>query len=127
MVVLGGRALSLAPFLSPSHRVLADGSSDSRGVPLSRPPPIRENEPEGERGAVQVGAAEQLSLAWGVWVRVWGVHFIIEMIRWTGLVPWKIAFPFPGSLASAFLGCVHVGAAKRLSQECGASGLESGV
>ena len=26
------------------------------------------------------------------------VHFIIEIIRWTGLAPWGFGFPFPGSL-----------------------------
>ena len=26
------------------------------------------------------------------------------MIRWTGLAPWEFEFPFPGSLASTFLG-----------------------
>jgi len=31
------------------------------------------------------------------------VHFIIVMIRWTGLAPWEFEFPFPGSLASTFL------------------------
>jgi len=30
------------------------------------------------------------------------IHFIIEMIRWTGLAPWEFKFPFPGSLASTF-------------------------
>ena len=30
-------------------------------------------------------------------------HFIIEMIRWTGLAPWEFEFPFPGSLTSTFL------------------------
>ena len=25
------------------------------------------------------------------------------MIRWTGLAPWEIEFPFPGSLTSTFL------------------------
>ena len=25
-------------------------------------------------------------------------HFIIVMIRWTGLAPWEFGFPFPGSL-----------------------------
>ena len=25
------------------------------------------------------------------------VHFIIVMIRWTGLAPWEFEFPFPGS------------------------------
>ena len=32
------------------------------------------------------------------------IHFIIVMIRWTGLVPWEFEFPFPGSLTSTFLG-----------------------
>jgi len=31
------------------------------------------------------------------------IHFIIEMIRCTGLAPWEFEFPFPGSLTSAFL------------------------
>ena len=28
------------------------------------------------------------------------IHFIIVMIRWTGLAPWAFEFPFPGSLTS---------------------------
>jgi len=31
------------------------------------------------------------------------IHFIIVMIRWTGLAPWEFAFPLPGSLTSTFL------------------------
>ena len=31
------------------------------------------------------------------------IHFIIVMIRWTGLAPCAFEFPFPGSLASTFL------------------------
>jgi len=31
------------------------------------------------------------------------IHFIIVMIRWTGLAPWEFEFPFPGSLISSFL------------------------
>jgi len=31
------------------------------------------------------------------------VHFIIVMIRWTGLAPWEFEFPFQGSLTSTFL------------------------
>ena len=31
------------------------------------------------------------------------IHFIIVMIRWTGLAPWGIEFPFPGSLTSIYL------------------------
>jgi len=36
------------------------------------------------------------------------IHFIIEMIWWTGLAPWKFEFPFPGSLISTFLVRSHV-------------------
>ena len=28
------------------------------------------------------------------------IHFIIVVIRWTGLAPWEFEFPFPGSLTS---------------------------
>ena len=31
------------------------------------------------------------------------IHFIIVMIRWTGLAQWEFDFPFPGSLTSTFL------------------------
>jgi len=31
------------------------------------------------------------------------IHFIIVMIRWTGLAPWEFGFPFPGSLTSTLL------------------------
>ena len=31
------------------------------------------------------------------------IHFIIVMIRWTGLAPWEFEFPFPGGLAPTFL------------------------
>jgi len=30
------------------------------------------------------------------------IHFIIVMIRWTGLAPREFEFPLPGSLASIF-------------------------
>jgi len=30
------------------------------------------------------------------------IHFIIVMIRWTGLAPWEFEFPFPGSLTSFY-------------------------
>ena len=36
------------------------------------------------------------------------IHFIIVMIRWTGLAPWKFEFPFPGSLTSTFPWAQHV-------------------
>jgi len=31
------------------------------------------------------------------------IHFIIAMIKWTGLAPLEFEFPFPGSLTSTFL------------------------
>ena len=31
------------------------------------------------------------------------IHFIIEMIWWTGLAPWEFGFTFPGILISTFL------------------------
>ena len=31
------------------------------------------------------------------------IHFIIVMVRWTGLAPWESDFPFPGSLTPTFL------------------------
>jgi hypothetical protein len=33
-------------------------------------------------------------------------HFIIAIIRWTGLEPWEFELPFPGSLISTCLVCV---------------------
>ena len=33
------------------------------------------------------------------------IHFIIVMIRWTGLAPWEFEFPFPGSRTS--MGSAH--------------------
>ena len=41
-----------------------------------------------------------------IYNRLVRIHFIIVMIRWTGLVPWEFEFPFPGSLTSTFLGAV---------------------
>jgi len=35
------------------------------------------------------------------------IHFIIEMIGWTGLAPWEFEFPFPGSLTSTFVYLFH--------------------
>ena len=31
------------------------------------------------------------------------IHYIIVMIRRTGLAPWEFEFPFPGHLTSTFL------------------------
>jgi len=38
------------------------------------------------------------------------IHFIIVMIRWTGLAPWEFEFPFPGSLTSIPLPNDHASA-----------------
>ena len=35
------------------------------------------------------------------------IHFIIEMIWWTGLAPWDFEFPFPGCLISTIIGSAH--------------------
>ena len=36
------------------------------------------------------------------------IHFIVEMIRWTGLAPWEFEFPFPGSLLYTFLEVTYI-------------------
>ena len=46
---------------------------------------------------------ERGPLAYEAWQEV-RIHFIIVMIRWTGLAPWEFEFLFPGSLTSTFLG-----------------------
>jgi len=45
------------------------------------------------------------------------IHFIIVMIRRTGLTPWEFDFPFPGSLTSSFLVQVRVLLLAALSRE----------
>ena len=47
------------------------------------------------------------------------IHFIIEMIWWTGLAPWEFEFPFPGSLASTFLDVVDTLARRILPEAVG--------
>jgi len=45
------------------------------------------------------------------------IHFIIVMIRWSGLAPWEFEFPFPGSLTFTFLvpkGAAQVDSSRRL-------------
>jgi hypothetical protein len=32
------------------------------------------------------------------------IHFVTEMIRWTGLAPWEFEFPFTGSLGEKVVG-----------------------
>ena len=37
------------------------------------------------------------------------IHFVILMIRWTGLAPWEFEFPFPGShLGTAILSFTRI-------------------
>ena len=36
------------------------------------------------------------------------IHFIIEMIRWTGLAPWGLKSPFLGGLTSTSLSILDV-------------------
>ena len=31
------------------------------------------------------------------------IHFVIGLVRWTGLAPWQFEFIFPGSLAYTLL------------------------
>ena len=45
------------------------------------------------------------------------IHSIIVMIRWTGLAPWEFEFPFPGRLASTFLGRKDMCSCMRLRRE----------
>ena len=45
------------------------------------------------------------------------IHFVVEMIWWTGLAPWEFEFPFPGSLIvdlcySVWAGGEHVASAR---------------
>ena len=50
------------------------------------------SKPDG--GGAQVRAAERQFFIDNLLVRI---HFIIVMIRWTGLAPWGFEFPFPGT------------------------------
>ena len=34
---------------------------------------------------------------------IYRIHFIFKMIQWTGLAPWELEFPFPGSFISTLL------------------------
>ena len=36
------------------------------------------------------------------------IHYIIVMIRWTGLAPWEFELPFQGGLTSTFLRVAHI-------------------
>ena len=51
-------------------------------------------------GAGEAGGREREFFIDNLLVRI---HFINEMIWWTGLAPWEFEFPFPGSLTSTFL------------------------
>jgi hypothetical protein len=45
------------------------------------------------------------------------IHFIIVMIRWTGLAPWGFEFPSPCSLTSTFLGGLDLGGTRSVGGE----------
>ena len=47
------------------------------------------------------------------------IHFVIVMIRWTGLAPWEFEFRFTGSLTSTFL--VERGSSSLCATACGKS------
>ena len=49
------------------------------------------------------------------------IHFIIVMIKRTGLAPWGFEFPFPGSFTSAFL--KHTGTCSAEWPRCRATSL----
>jgi len=87
----GSRVLS-AGFRGSETRVqgsswLAPASSSGARPRATRPPPA-------------LPAPEREFFSGNLLVRI---HFIIVMIRWTGLAPWEFEFPFPGSLTSTFL------------------------
>jgi hypothetical protein len=66
---------------------------------------MKQRESEKERQSL-TGAATELCTAereFFVDNSLARIHFIIVMIRWTGLAPWEIEFPFPGSHTSTFL------------------------
>ena len=43
-----------------------------------------------------------------VYVLLVRIHFIIVMMKWTGLALWQSEFPFPGSLTSTFLSETYI-------------------
>ena len=53
------------------------------------------------------------------------IHFVIVMIRWTGLAPYEFEFSFPGSLTSTFLQS-QTPNPKPEDQEYGAGGVTQG-
>ena len=57
-------------------------------------PPFRTCNP------VRSGASQREFFIDNLLVRI---HFIIVMIRWTGLAQWEFEFRFPGNLTSTFL------------------------
>ena len=78
--------------------------SYERGTSLTRrsPPP-----PSDHRGAIDSGLQfmhgppfQRQFFIDNLLVRI---HFIVVMIRWTGLAPWECEFFFSGSQASTFL------------------------
>ena len=61
----------------------------------------RESDARSHRRRAQRGLPERDFFIDNLLVRI---HYIIVMIKWTGLAPWEFEFPFPGSLISTLLG-----------------------
>ena len=57
---------------------------------------------EGGAGVPSIRVPEREFVIDNLLVRI---HFIIVMIRWTGLAPWELEFPFPGSLTCTNFHC----------------------
>jgi len=92
-------------------------------VSYERGTPVRENvripEKGGRASGMQARCQRELFID-NLLVRI---HFIIVMIRWTGLAPWEFEFPFPGSLTSSLLvlgpmpfSCSRAGVAGQIRQ-----------
>ena len=62
------------------------GPRDHHGDPTSPPGPLPHRPP--------APGSERVFFIDNFLIRI---HFIIEMIRWTGLAPWEFEFSFPGS------------------------------
>jgi len=55
------------------------------------------------------------------------IHYIIVMIRWTGLAPWEFQLPFPGSLTSTFLAGAGAGGSRPAAHRLARAGVRGGA
>jgi len=67
------------------------------------PAPPAPAKPEAKTPGVEVRSPEREFSIDNLLVRI---HFIVVMIRWTGLAPWEFELHFPGSLTSTLLGAL---------------------